>query len=123
MLRAAGITGLSTRVHSSLPREPTFPLALVKRIGGVGPAKQRLDAPNIQVEVWNDPAGGGKATAYDIAATARKTIHDAEGSRVSWSGGTAYLGGVTDALGVTWAPDPVSDRDRYIFGVQITTHV
>jgi hypothetical protein len=117
VLRDASITGLSTRVYSSIPNDPTWPLVTVKRIGGVPVERHRLDHPRIQIDVW----GTSKSEALDIAQAARAALHAMEGQSYS-SPVTGTVTAVRDDLGLTWSPDPVTNRDRYIFGVSLTTH-
>lgn len=115
-LRDADITGLSTRVYSSLPKEPTYPLAIVKRIGGVPAERHQLDKASLQIEVW----GGPKADIHDISQDARVVLHELEGTTVSDP--NAFVAAVEDTLGLAWLPDPVTNRDRYIFGVTLYLH-
>ena len=54
--------GTGGRVYSSIPSKPTYPLIVVQRLGGI-PRTRRLDAANIQVDVWGtskvrDPPAG-----------------------------------------------------------------
>jgi uncharacterized protein DUF3168 len=116
-LRGANITNLGARVYSSVPADPTFPLAVVQRVGGIPPVRRYLDGANIQVDVW----GGTKAQARDIADAARRALLQLEGSMVT-DPVTAWVSGVDDSLGLTWAPDPETARDRYLFGVLIYGH-
>lgn len=116
VIRSADIDGLDARVYSSIPREPTYPLAIVKRIGGTPAERHHLDAGRIQVEVW----GGSKSEIHDITQLARVAIHEAEGTTFAVDGGApvdAVVTGVEDDLGLQWIPDPTTGRDRYIFGV------
>lgn len=113
-LRNAAISGLSTRVYSSVPTNPTYPLVTVQRIGGVPSVREYLDTANIQIDVW----GGTKSEARDIAARARVVLLGLAGSLVS-SPVAAWISAVEDALGLSWQPDPVTGRDRYIFAVLV----
>lgn len=112
-LRAASLT-VGSRVYSSIPKTPTFPLITIQRTGGTPVERHRLDQARIQVDVW----GESKSQAHDIAQAARVAIHRMEGSTPTG----AVIGGVDDILGLAWSPDPVTHRDRYIFGVSITLH-
>lgn len=113
VLRAASLV-VDTRVYSSIPKSPTFPLITLQRIGGTPVERHRLDQPRIQIDVW----GTSKSEAHDIAQAARVAIHEMEGQTFA----TAYVSGVDDAFGLTWFPDPPTARDRYIFGVALTLH-
>lgn len=117
VLRDANISGLSTRVYSGVPKTPTYPLITVKRIGGVPVERHRLDRARIQIDVW----GENKGQALTIASTARSVLIGIEGQSFT----DPVVGTVTavdDDLGLTWLPDPVTDRDRYIFGVSVIAH-
>jgi hypothetical protein len=112
---------LSARVYSSIPRDPVYPLITVKRIGGVPAVRERLDSARLQLDVW----GTSKSEARDLADQARVVLHGMESKVYSVTGGdavNAVVTGVVDNLGLTWLPDPVTDRDRYIFGVVIYAH-
>lgn len=98
-------------VASAIPAHPTYPLVIVKRVGGLPVEKHHADNPNIQIEVW----GTDKAEAHDLAQATRATIHDAEGTLVSEL--SAYIAGVEDTLGMSWSPDPVSQRARFVYAV------
>lgn len=96
---------------SALPSNPAYPLVVVKRIGGVPAEKHHTDNPSLQIEVW----GTDKAQVHDLAQATRAAIHDAEGTSLELF--SAYITGVEDTLGLSWLPDPVSQRARYVFGV------
>jgi hypothetical protein len=112
-LRAAS-TGAGTRVYSSIPKSPTWPLITLQRIGGMPVDKHRVDRASIQIAVWADT----KSAAHDIAQEARVAILRMEGTTPNG----AVIAGVTDQLGMTWQPDPVTQRDRYIFGMMLVIH-
>jgi hypothetical protein len=116
-LADANITNLSTRVYSSVPGNPTYSLATVRRIGGIPVEKHRLDRANIQVDVW----GTSKSVAQDIAQAARAALHDLEGTKVT-DPVTAFVSSVQDSLGLTWLPDPQTGKDRYTFAVYMVAH-
>lgn len=113
-LRNAAITGLSTRVYSSVPADPTFPLAVVSRIGGLPSVREYLDTANIQIDVW----GGTKSEIRDIAARARVVLLGLAGTLVT-SPVRAWISAVEDVLGLSWQPDELTGRDRYVFGVLV----
>lgn len=104
------------RIYSSIPRAPTFPLAIVARLGGIPAVRRRLDAARIQVSVW----GNNKAEARDAADLARIALHEAEGTTSAVY--EAYVTGVEDELGLTWLPDQETARDRYLFAVTVYCH-
>ncbi len=111
------VTAISNRCYSSLPKTPTYPLVLVKRIGGVPKERHRLDRPRLQIEAW----GTTKSEAYDIAQAARVALHGMEGQTYT-TPVNGFIASVRDDLGLTWSPDPVTNKDRYIFGVSLTSH-
>ena len=114
-------TQLSARVYSSIPENPTFPLIIVKRIGGIPSDRIRLDSASLQIEIW----GNSKSEAFDLAASARKTVFGLEPKVCTTGAGypvNAIVTGVSDSLGLTWLPDPVTDKDRYIFGLLVFAH-
>ena len=113
-LNDAGVC--SGRCYPSIPASPTYPLAVVERIGGIPPVRQRLDNGNVQVRVY----GNSKAEARDAAELARRKLMDLENTTDATN--AAWVSGVADTLGLSWQPDPVSKRDCYVFGVAIFAH-
>lgn len=116
-LRDASISGLDTRVYSSIPKDPTYSLATVKRLGGIPVERHRLDTANIQIDVW----GTSKAAALDIAQEARTALHEMEGQSYT-DPVNGFIAGVNDWTGLTWLPDTATNRDRYVFGVSLILH-
>lgn len=107
-LRDAGVCG--GRVYSSIPKKnPVYPLATVKRLGG-NPLPY-VDQARIQVDVW----GENKAQARDESDAARVAAHSLEGTTSTEF--TANVSAVRDELGLTFLPDPDTARDRYLFTV------
>lgn len=111
---AVAITVLknSYPVMSSLPKDPSYPCVVIRRIGGVPANKHHLDFANLQFDVW----GNDKAQAHDLAQGVRAAIHAAEGTLLT-SPIAAYISGVEDTLGLSWLADPVSNQARYVFAV------
>lgn len=112
-MRDAGIC--SGRVYSSIPKSPTFPLAIVKRLGGIPAVERALDSSRIQVDVF----GNNKSEARRWCDLARIALHEMEGQLFLIDGG--YVSGVEDELGMIFVPDPDTARDRYIIGVRVYT--
>lgn len=114
------ISGLDSRVYSSVPKDPTYPLCTVKRIGGIPRERHALDRAEIQVDVW----GNGKGGAADVAALARVKIHELEGTTLTHADlpNPVFITAVQDTLGLMWLPDVETARDRYIFGVTLYLH-
>jgi len=101
------------RVYSSVPARPTYPLVQVQRLGGLPAVERRLDRARIQIDVW----GNSKSEAFDIAETARLVAHEAEATAFGeWHG---FITAVEDELGMTFLPDPETNRDRYVFAVAV----
>lgn len=114
ILRDAGI-----RSYSSIPNKPTYPLVKVARVGGTPITRMRLDAAEIQLDVYADT----KSAARALAARARQLIWAAEGTTVSISSGNAWVSGVEDSLGLSWLPDPSNvPINRYVFSVRVFLH-
>lgn len=110
-LRDAGVCG--GRVYSSIPRSPVWPLIVVQRLGGSPSEPRALDRARIQADVY----GNTKSEARAEADSARLVLHNAEGTIFPLEAG--YITGVEDESGLTFLPDPVTNRDRYTFGVLV----
>ena len=102
------------RVYPSVPSDPTYPVAVVQRLGGIPADRRAIDSPRIQVDVW----GNNKREARQAAADARIALHSAEGDTSEAFQG--YITGCEDDTGLTWLPDPVTAKDRYTFAVILT---
>lgn len=113
-LRNANIAGIGARWYSSVPKTPTYPLGTVQRLGGEPPVRQYLDSAIIQIEVW----GTSKSEARDIAARARIALLEIEGTSIT-DPVAAFVSGVEDSRGLTWQPDELTGRDRYVFNMAI----
>lgn len=101
------------RAGSSIPANPTYPLLVIKRIGGTPADKRALDRANLQIDVW----GNSKSECRDLANAARIVLMSLEGTTSSDFNGVVTC--VEDNLGLFWLPDQETKRDRYIFGVSI----
>jgi hypothetical protein len=114
-------TTLGSRVYSSIPKNPTWPLAVVTRIGGIPPVREALDMANVQVDVW----AGSKSEARIAAEAARRALLGMEGTSYTAGGSvpaTGFVTAVEDSLGLTFLPDPETSRDRYTFAVNVFFH-
>lgn len=105
------------RVHTDLPKNPTFPLIRVTRTGGLSPYPQHLDHPRVYLECY----GTTKGEAHSVMRTARAAMRLIVRAHP--------LGIVTSAdeiAGPVWLPDDVAPgaptRSRYIFSFALTTH-
>jgi len=115
-LRGAELA-VGDRVYTEVPEDPTYPLVTVSRVGGLPAIRRYLDAAEVQIDVW----GTSKAEARDIADAARVACHDMEGNAFT-DPVTAWVSAVEDATGLFWVPDPLTGRDRYLFGVRVYLH-
>ncbi len=106
---------LTCGVYSSVPKGPTIPFVRVQRIGGLPVERHRLDRARLQVSAW----GRDQGKAYDLAAATRVACLDLEGTQT----GGAVITAVDDALGLTYALDPETGRDRYVFAVDVYLHI
>lgn len=113
-LRNAGVCG--GRAYSSIPRTPVWPLAVVQRLGGAPTESRRLDQASIQVDVY----GSSKSEARLEADKARLALHQAAGTSFATESG--YITGVEDQSGLTFLPDPVTNRDRYTISFYVYAH-
>lgn len=109
---------LTVPVFTELPHDAEATVVTVRRIGGLPAVRQRLDAAEIQVDVW----GITKAEAHDVAQAARVALMETGNTVVSYDGGSAAVTGVDDSSGMAWLPDPTSKRERYTFTVRLYLH-
>jgi hypothetical protein len=108
-------------VYSSLPSTPSWPLLLVKAIGGGGIRAYWMDTPLLQVESW----ANSKTEGWKVIEEARRKVYRMTGQMFLAADGYPDDGVVTDvrdSIGITWLPDPVTHRDRYIWDVLLTVH-
>jgi hypothetical protein len=116
MIRA---TLTTARVYSSIPKNPEYPLVVLQRTGGTPVTRQRLDAADIQVDVW----GKSKSEARLLAAQVRQALHAGANVTYDIPSGDAFVTGVEDILGLQWLPDATNtQKDRYVFAVRVFLH-
>lgn len=114
IIRAAGTT--ATGVYSSIPKNPSYPLVVVRRVGGLPVHRSRWDGAEIQLDVWAE----SKSDARTLADAARRALLDAEATTVTYGSSSAWVSSVEDTLALTWLPDPGnSTKDHYVLGVRI----
>lgn len=103
--------------HSSLPKEPTYPLIVTERLGGVPPVPQALDAARVQLMAW----GNNKTDALATVKSARTEIYRAEGQTLEIPGeeGECFVTGVEDESVNLWLPDPRTGRARYMTTLRV----
>lgn len=119
-LRTGSIGGLAG-VHSSIPaKSPVYPLITVQRLGGTPAVRRYLDRARIQVDVWGGNRKDGspisKSDILDISQAARVVLLEMEGESIH-EPVDVFVSAVEDAMGLTWAPDPTTGRDRYTFSM------
>lgn len=111
-----GVTG--SRVYSSLPKDPTYPLIIVTRVGGTPLEEHQLDLASVQFRVW----GNSKKEALELAQAARVALHKGEAVKYvvgeDWPVGGTILS-VKDTTGISWAPDNDTEKDGYVFGLSV----
>lgn len=122
-LRQANISGLGTRVYSSIPKSPVYPLMQVQRSGGIVQVQQALDGPRMQFDVWGGAPGDSaptptKSDIHDIAQLARVVLLRMQGQAFT-TPVAAFVTAVRDSMNITWSPDPTTSRDRYIFAMNV----
>lgn len=116
-LRAQGIA--SGRVYSSIPSDAVYPLVRIQRVGGLPVTRMRLDAADLQFDVY----GQSKSQARLLAAQTRAAMYLLEASEVSIPSGNAYVTGVTDVMAATWMPDSSNvTTSRYVFTMRVFLH-
>jgi hypothetical protein len=109
------LTGLHEGVSTQLPAGVVLPRIRLNRAGGVLSPEGWLDQPRVAIDCWADT----KDEAWTLASTCLPVL------LTRLAGGTfegGVITGVRQELGLTWAPDPDTDKPRYTFTVIITTH-
>lgn len=112
---------LDARVYSTLPKSPQFPLVIVSRLGGVPLEEHSTDRANLQVRVW----GENKKQALELAQAAKVALHKGEAVTYveddDWPVG-GFVSSVITTQGISWAPDNDTNRDGYVFGIEMMGH-
>lgn len=102
----AAVTAItSTRIGTVIPDTPVFPLIRLTKVAERFTDEEGLEEVTVQVECWAD----SDATASQLARTVVAARKDMRGV---YAGG--WMGLVDVASGPTPAPDPESQRARYI---------
>jgi hypothetical protein len=108
------------RIYTAFPAQEDgrSPLLLIQRVGGTPPLSQPLvvDAAELQLDAY----GGPKATAHELAATARAELTALEGLVRPEGVVSAVRFGV-----LSWQPDETfpPPRPRYLLDVTVTVTV
>lgn len=105
---------VGNKIFTALPKDPTYPCLVIRRLGGVPAIREHLDRARLQIDAW----GRTKYEARQAAAAAQAALHEMPPATHTQGVVTA----VEDDLGLTWSPDPVTDRPRYIVGVLVYLH-
>lgn len=108
---------VAERVYTAVPKDPQFPLLMVRRVSGapVGSRPLHLDAPLMQLDAY----GGTKKVAQQIAETARDVIaRSLEG---------VHAQGVVTGVSfgpMSWLPDGDYSpaKQRYVVDVTVFVH-
>lgn len=105
-----------TRITTTMPSSPTFPLVLVERIGGIASVWQRLDEAAIQIDVF----GGTRFECQRLARTVRACIMAIRNDTVD----AGVLVSAAEEVALQWMPDmvPVPPLSRYTARYSVTTH-
>lgn len=109
------LADLQEGISTELPTNAVLPRIRLNRAGGVTSPEGWLDAPRVAIDCW----GNTKEEAWNLASTCLPVL------LTRLAGGTFEGGVITNVrseLGITWAPDPDTDKPRYTFTVVITTH-
>lgn len=87
------------RITTTLPSQPTYPVVLVQRIGGLAAAWQQIDEPALQVEV----VGGSRYQCQQLARTVRACLLAIRNDTVA----EATLVSGAEEVAIQWMPDMV----------------
>lgn len=102
------------RVYTVIPEKPTWPIVLLRRIGGVPRVARPLVLDDVLIQV--DAYGGTKKAAHDLVELVRSCI----AARIE---GVHELGNVTGySFGnLSWLPDNAytPSRARYVADVEL----
>lgn len=115
---------LGARVYSEMPKRPAYPLILVRRYGGVPVTRMRLDAADVQIDVY----GNTKKEAQNLAQQARAALlaRGETGYAVTVTGAdvpNAYVTGISQIQGVSWLPDTSNTPiNRYVLSMRVFLH-
>lgn len=106
------------RAYSSIPGEPTYPLLVSNRLGGVAAEVHSLDAPRIQVEAWGDRTTS-KSEVWRLARDAYGALLELAEAMIELADERVFVTEVRPEIAPQWLPDPRTARPRYIFSVRV----
>lgn len=108
---------IGNRIGTEIPDRPVFPLLRLNRIGGAARLEGYQDIARIQLESF--ALKGAKEIAWRTAATALAVLLAPQFRGVHPSG---IVSDATLSLGLSWQPDPETERARYVFETLIYVH-
>lgn len=103
------------RVSTAQPSSPDYPLVIVGRLAGLAQERDWLDTPVLQIDVWADK----REEAWQVMCVVRAAMTSSEISGVHTLG---TVTGTEETAGPTWFPDPVTNRPRFTYDVQVYIH-
>jgi hypothetical protein len=109
------LTVVGGEVHGRIPTAPTFPLAVVQRVGGSADRHPWIDNARIQFDVWAEK--GQKSQAFAGAAAIHAALHALGGL---YDDGVVTA--VRDETVLQYIEDPETNRPRYSSVVVVTAH-
>ena len=104
-------------VHGAFPTDPTYPLVVVVRIGGIPKIGRWLDDATLQVDIWADT----KAEASDLAAIVFANLMETEGT-LDTGEVSGTITGISPAGALRWSTDERNEIPRRTFTVGVTAH-
>ena len=118
---------IGTRAFFGIPDSPTWPLVVVRRVGGSEDSSEAaIDVAVIQIDCWGrlfndtDPsksAHGDKAQADRLRRAVRKALWQIRGATAA-NTSTVLYGAVVESD--PFLPDRDNDRPRYALTVRVT---
>jgi hypothetical protein len=107
--RTLDLGDASGRVFFGVPDNPSFPLVVLRRIGGAPDAGDvPLDYPLISFDVWGETKGSASAVATALTT-------EVQNLRTGTPMGDQAVGkGARVTLGPLWRPDGDAHKARYI---------
>jgi hypothetical protein len=107
-------------IHAEFPLEPTYPLLVVARIGGVPVDPRWVDAATLQIDAYGDT----KQEAHDTAATAIARLLDLNDTAgiIDTGDVSGIVTGVHVNSALPWLPDETREQPRYLATVTVTAH-
>ncbi len=106
---------VGTRIGTTVPASPTYPLVALRRYAGAQRVAGWLDSALLQFDCY----GTTKAEAEDVAHRARAAVYAIPADPMNG----AVVTGVTETIGLGWLPpDESNPAPHYTFGVAVTLH-